>query len=310
MKYHPLEIAETMDFLRARRPFLAPVFKLFKPLLEARRDLEKELGQAYQSRGLTLPIFQREQALAGVPLLKAEDLDSLKPFIPEVTKKLLPLLIALPSIKEEANRLEDFFLNDTANVLKFFKSELMGEEQSIISMAMEKSVPPDILIFVGDFLLSALLRPLLSSSITKDDFPWNEEGVWSQGYCPVCGDSPVIAWLDRANLDEKNTFLVGGGGKKNFHCSLCGASWKFRRGLCPSCGQEGSEVMEILREAGETGERIDFCSKCKSYCPAVDLREFGDTPNMDVMAIGMLHLDIVASNKGLQPLKPAFWNRF
>ena len=69
--------------------------------------------------------------------------------------------------------------------------------------------------------------------------------------------------------------------------------------------------MEILRESGKSrGERLDWCAKCKSYCPTVDLRECGEAPDMDAMALGMMHLDMVAAHKGLSPLKASFWNLF
>ena len=80
---------------------------------------------------------------------------------------------------------------------------------------------------------------------------------------------------------------------------------------CPSCGKEGSGTMEFLRESeNANGERIDWCTQCKSYCPTIDLRERGSVPDMDAMALGMMYMDIVAAQKGLIPLKPSFWNQF
>jgi len=42
----------------------------------------------------------------------------------------------------------------------------------------------------------------------------------------------------------------------------------------------------------------------------VDLREREGIPHMDAMAMGMMHLDMVASHRKLRPLKPSFWNMF
>ena len=42
----------------------------------------------------------------------------------------------------------------------------------------------------------------------------------------------------------------------------------------------------------------------------MDLRECGGVPDMDAMALGMMHLDMVAARKGLSPLKASFWNLF
>lgn len=69
--------------------------------------------------------------------------------------------------------------------------------------------------------------------------------------------------------------------------------------------------MELLRESGPAhGERLDWCTKCKGYCPTVDLRERDTVPDPDALALGMLHLDMVASRKKLHPLRPSFWNTF
>lgn len=169
------------------------------------------------------------------------------------------------------------------------------------------------LLFAFSFMLGPVLRALveLSPHGNGKEAPWNVEGAWRQGYCPVCGSGPSIAYLDRPVFDEKNAFLAGGGGKKHLHCSLCGTDWTFRRGACPFCGEEGAGVMEILKEAGNAlGERLDWCTRCKTYCPAVDLRERDTTPDLDALALGMLHMDMVAAKKGLQPIHPAFWNTF
>ena len=69
--------------------------------------------------------------------------------------------------------------------------------------------------------------------------------------------------------------------------------------------------MEILKEAGNAlGERLDWCTRCKTYCPTVDLRERDTAPDLDALALGMLHMDMVAAKYGLQPIDPAFWITF
>ena len=55
---------------------------------------------------------------------------------------------------------------------------------------------------------------------------------------------------------------------------------------------------------------MEWCRYCQGYLPVVDLRERSSRPDMDALALGMMHLDIVAAEKGLHPLSPAFWNQF
>ena len=192
-------------------------------------------------------------------------------------------------------------------------NETAESAENVGKIAEHLDMPVQVLLFAFSFMLGPVLRALveLSPHGNGKEAPWNVEGAWRQGYCPVCGSGPSIAYLDRPVFDEKNAFLAGGGGKKHLHCSLCGTDWTFRRGACPFCGEEGAGVMEILKEAGNAlGERLDWCTRCKTYCPAVDLRERDTTPDLDALALGMLHMDMVAAKKGLQPIHPAFWNTF
>ena len=203
-----------------------------------------------------------------------------------------------------------FFLGAEADTaLKTLAEDLLREDvPALEKTAAGISVPLPVLLFAFGFVLGPALHALVAASEGK---PWEAEGAWRQGYCPVCGSFPSIAYLERPVFEEKNAFLAGGGGKKHLHCSLCGTDWIFRRGACPSCGEEGSGVMEILRESGEAqGERLDWCMKCRTYCPTVDLRERVDTPDLDALALGLLHLDMVAAGKKLHPLNPSFWNTF
>lgn len=311
MRYFPLNIADTIDMISRRRPVLEGIMRRFQPLLEKRQATVDELVRELKAEGKALPPFAREKSHAGLPLLADPDLSPYMSLLQRAADKMLPALLDFPPLKRHANTLLDFFVKDSAKAQKLFEAFLLGDDASLREAAHKLDMEAGELIFVTEFILSPFLRALVQAGPGQvDAFPWNEEGVWRQGYCPVCGEAPVIAWLDRPRIDDENTFLVGGGGKKNFHCSLCGASWHFQRGICPACGKEGNGVMEILQQSGAHGERIDFCTLCDSYCPTVDLREFGDVPNMDVMALGMLHMDIVASQKKLQPLKPAFWNMF
>ncbi len=200
----------------------------------------------------------------------------------------------------------------------------------IEEISAELNVPEQALLFAFHFILAPVLQALVLHSVPavalqalpdtdldgatdqKDHLaPWDKNALWKEGYCPICASFPSISYLDRALLDENNQFLAGGGGKKFLHCSLCGTNWHFKRGMCPACKEEGTDVIEILKETKtESGERIDFCTKCHCYCPNIDLRISGKRPDFDTMALGMLHLDMIAAEKKLTPLNPSFWNTF
>ena len=300
-------VSETLAEIATRRPVLQPVLKAFAPLLEARAALPEKLAPLLEESGFALPPWRQERAQQGAPLLAGASLNGLYPLLLESAKTLLPLMASMPGLGEHAEALKTFFQNETLT-LKASDTLLTGHETALTQTAEQTTIPSAVLLFA----VEAVVGPVLHTLAKKYDDPWDERpSSWMQGFCPVCGSFPSIAYLDKRVFDEKNAFLAGGGGKKHLHCALCGTEWHFRRGACPSCGQEGSGVMEFLRESENShGERIDWCTKCKSYFPTVDLRERNAVPNMDAMALGMMHMDIVAAQKGLTPLKPSFWNQF
>ena len=300
-------VSETLAGIIARRPVLAPMLNAFEPLLEARATLPEKLAPLLEKSGFEQPSWQPERARQGAPLLAGVSLSGLFPLLRKSADVLVPLLGKLPSMTEHKTALMAFF-TDEALCLHAADTLLTGHDAALVDAATQLSIPPAVLLFALETVLGPVLRTLAATY----DAPWDERPAsWMQGFCPVCGAFPSIGYLDKRVFDEKNAFLAGGGGKKHLHCSLCGTEWHFRRGACPSCGKEGSGVMEFLRESmNSRGERIDWCTACKSYCPVVDLRECDGTPDMDAMALGMMHLDMVAAQKGLTPLKPSFWNQF
>lgn len=306
-------LEQTTAFITKRRPALINVLETFLPLLQARENTAAELAAPLAVADIALPQFNADSS--GEPILVGASLRGIGAIIGVAAARLLPMLLEQSALTPHHHALESLFLRQpTGNVdlrEQLISAMAAVEPEAFLSLAQKADIPPEILDFTASFIVSAVLRALVAHALTgREEAPWDVEGAWQHGYCPVCGSSPVISWLDMRSFDEKNAFLSGGGGKKHFHCALCGANWKFRRGVCPACGKEGDGGISILKEQGAYGERIDFCNHCRTYSPTVDLRELEKIPNMDAMALGMIHLDIAAAERDLKPLKPSFWNMF
>ena len=306
-------VADTLADVTARRPVLEPVLRAFEPLLSAGDALAGKLVKSVREAGLRLPELQWDRAQQGVSLLAGVPLAGAADPMRQAAEELLPLLTTIETVAPHAAALRAFFLRPAeADDSRDALAEAVVAGRSIESIASDGGVDPEVLAFVTGFVLSPVLHAMLANALPEDgEAPWDKDGAWQQGYCPVCGAFPTIAWLDKPMLDERNAYLAGGGGKKHLHCSQCGAGWKFLRGACPSCGKEASGTMEMLRETeAARGERLDWCTKCSTYCPTVDLREREAVPNLDALALGMMHLDMVAARKKLRPLRPSFWNMY
>ena len=310
-------VAQTLEEVIAWRPVLAPVLRSFEPLFSAQEELVGVLAENLKDQAAALPQGQTDRMDQGVSLLAGTTFAGFSPAVRTSAEKLLPLLSRMDAVVPHKDALADFFLksDDTVaqHVEELVAAVASGNKKAIEGQAEKIEVDPLVLHFVAGFVVAPVLRALTSLVASSgDEAPWEVGDVWRQGYCPMCGALPTMGWMDKPAIDDKNAFLAGGGGKKHLHCGTCGADWKFRRGACPACGEEGSGVMELLRESGTAahGERLDWCTKCKSYCPAVDLREREFIPNLDALALGMMHLDMVAARRKLKPVRPSFWNMF
>ncbi|MDL2285225.1 formate dehydrogenase accessory protein FdhE [Desulfovibrio sp. OttesenSCG-928-F07] len=303
--------AETIAQVIEWRPVLSDVLKAFEPVLTAQEELITPLTKALKAAGFTLPAVEAERTAAGASLLAGVNLAPLEDALQQSAKTILPLLTAMQNIAEHGKALTGFF-TAKGNTVKYAEAMLSGNAKSATALAASHNLEPALLDFAANFVIAPVLRAaVIQSTGGKEKAAWDEGSLWQHGYCPVCGTPPTISWLNKPELDEKNAYLAGGGGKKHLHCGLCGADWQFKRGSCPACNEEGNGVIETLRESGVAhGERIDWCTKCKTYCPTVDLREREFIPNLDALAMGMIHLDMVAERKQLRPLKHSFWNTF
>ncbi len=343
------DVCATAKRIIAARPVLEPIIKAFENIFEARASLPKTLMPLVKKSKLQLPQLTEEYANQGRSLLSGMSLKGFDSVITASAKTMLPLLAKQEYLAPFIPTFELYFTpkrsvkadEDSAKVKKikapYKRYELaeayIANDPKIIEKTAEAlEVPQEALLFTFHFILAPALQALVLNSVPeiliqdetnlemdpnedaavkKVQTPWDKNALWKEGYCPVCASFPSISYLDRALFDESNQFLSSGGGRKHLHCSLCGTNWHFKRGACPSCKEEGPDVIEILKEEkASQGERIDWCTKCKSYCNCVDLRINGKKPDFDMMALGLIHLDMIAHEKELTPLNPSFWNTF
>jgi FdhE protein len=117
---------------------------------------------------------------------------------------------------------------------------------------------------------------------------------WLKGYCPVCGSMP--------NMSE-----LRGEGQRHYHCSFCGFLWPSERLKCPFCENTDHKKLHYLYTEGQEVYRVDLCDKCKQYIKTVDSRKLDSDPDLDLLDIATLHLDIIARQKGYKNPLPSLW---
>jgi len=84
---------------------------------------------------------------------------------------------------------------------------------------------------------------------------WDETraALWQEGYCPICGHSPVLGRL------------IGSPGQRQLWCCCCNAAWSFPRIGCPFCKNQSQDQLGHLSIDGLASYRIYVCDRCKRY---------------------------------------------
>lgn len=301
---------QTLQDISRRRPALSSLLTAFSPILQK----QDELGERYTSELSSVVLkTDTERMQQGVPLFADTDVPDCSSQFATCAQELIGPLSGIPLLKDKAEQLASLFANLSHEDQKHIVEAVSSNNPTLIdSFAEEKNVAPLETTLYGTFVVQVILRALVQNSFgSLSEMPWDTNNIWQQGYCPVCGSYPTIAWFDRAKVDERNTYLLPGGSRKHLHCGVCGADWRFLRLSCPMCGISKSKQIEILSEENDKfGEALDWCSQCESYCPTIDIRDRIAMPHLEAQAIGMLHLELIAFEKKLHPLRSSFWNTF
>lgn len=292
-------IATTLETISRNKPVYAELVNTFSPLLAK----QAELAEKFSAEELTLPMVDPARLSQGVHILAGNSCEDWKASLQTASRAIVPILTALIQDENWPGKAEDITQLNEELLVKLAEARLSGDE-TVFENASENmnGTPPTVLLFVIDSVLAPVLASVadrLGESISKV--------AWSRGNCPVCGSLPSIAYLSprEPGLQEE---LVGGGGKKYLHCSLCGHDWKHRRDTCPACGNTDQDKREVLFADDAKHERIEICHECNTYCLCVDFRECDPLPQLDAIQLGLVHLDVIAQEKEYSPMSLTAWN--
>lgn len=131
------------------------------------------------------------------------------------------------------------------------------------------------------------IKPSLSVFAESVSKYINNDDPWEKGYCPVCGNSPVISSFESD-------------GKRFLTCSFCWHKWPSPRLFCPFCENRETGTLHYLFSEDEQEYRIYVCDRCKKYIKNVDTRILSRSVYMPLEQVATFHLDIMAREKGFE----------
>lgn len=290
---------KSADYYAQVRPVQESVLRSFQKVFEC----QTRLAHSFAGRTLSLPELNAASYAQGVSWLAGYDVRAFGPLFNESAGQLLPVMLeAFPY--GESIRILAGALDTKGGMLGEAVTALLTNDLHRLNQYAE-SLSSDPGLFA--FFLRSISTPVMMA-MARNGAAFLRELSWQQGYCPVCGSAPSIGYLSKnENVDLEA--LVGGGGKKYLHCSLCSHTWRFPRDVCPSCGTNEPHQREILFVAGTKYERAELCQQCKGYVLTIDFREVELEPDLMLAPVALMHLDAVAQQKGGKPVYEAPWNR-
>lgn len=271
----------------------------FGPVLREQTLLREELIAGE----VETPALDEARLAAGVPVLVGADCTPwAEPLIRSATR-LLPLVADVLRLDDQDVRALRKYLDAPVHVTGLARALIEGDwkyfENTSVQLGLSSS---QCLLYISENYSAPVFRAMIGS-LGKS----LSTVAWEHGYCPGCGSKPSISILsdkEKTDLDQ----LVGGGGKKYLHCSLCGHNWAFKRTGCPSCGNDKNETREVFSVDERKWERIEACHACGSYLLNIDLRECCEAFDPDAIQMGLIHLDVHAQAQGLVPMTRTLWN--
>lgn len=292
-------VETTLESIRERLPAYAELADRFGSLYAEKERLRHDLDKLMSD----LPVIDHTRLAAGVPILVDQDFSQwIKP-LRQSSETLMPVLAAVLHLDTETQDKLCSHLDDPDHLSKLAQARIEGNWKHFESTSVQLGIDqPTTLLYISE----AVFAPVLSAMVCSLGESLSTLS-WDQGYCPICGSTPSISQLSPKEVTDLDQ-LVGGGGKKFLHCSLCGHDWRYKRNACVACGNDENESREIFYSEERKAERIEACHKCKKYMLNIDLREFDPQPNLDAVQIGLIHLDVFAQQHDLTPISPTLWN--
>ena len=294
-------IHTTAENALALRPAIANVVRPFSVIFSRKAQCISRLVASVLPDH---PPVAHDRLLTGIPVLAALSWQPLHDHLDLAAGFMLPAIEeAFPALSQDVGRFTTAWQESNLSLVSLAEEYLDGSFNHYEPAALSIGVSSDVLGFIMHTMLSALLgslAPAIGAEIG--------DAAWSKGYCPICGSLPSVSFLARPAGDASE-FLKDSGGRKYLHCALCGHNWHINRHICPVCDNPDKDLRMYLTVPEQSGERVDVCLKCKLYLPCLDLREQDTHPHLDMAAVCMAHLDILARKKGFTPVSMLPWNQ-
>ncbi len=227
--------------------------------------------------GLTLDVVQAKTKLRqGVPLLWGE-------FEADPSMELFMTLcrLAAEGGNGDGEILMQAVLNGRLDLKATMKHALTLDKPALTRLANSLEISLDSLTAIARHLLMPITQSYATAFAAALDF-----SGWHQGYCPVCGDWPILGELrGRDKL-------------RHLRCGRCGSSWSFKRLQCLWCDNTNEKELSFLFDPGQKKWRIDVCDHCLGYIKTLVSFDSLEADLLVAHDLGTMFMDHMATEAG------------
>lgn len=279
----PDKIKKTANALKKLRPAYSIIIRFYEKIFEAQEKSAAKIE-------VTSP--QLSSDILSIKSKEKFPLISLSEFFVDInaSRKLFKKICEIINKSGDHMSLaaETVFAVSKNNKLDFnelYTALLNDDDASFTNIASRLKIPKDVLAFIAYNSIKPSVS-LYAQSVSK-----YLDNPWEKGYCPVCGNLPVISTFE----SDGERFLV---------CSFCCYKWAVTRIFCPFCENKESDTLHFFFSEDEKEYRVDVCDKCGKYIKNVDTRIIDRFVYPPLEQIVTLHLDIMAKEKGFESGAP------
>ena len=245
----PQSVLDSIAIYCRQRPQLKEILETFQPIFEKRASLAEKFSSMELHDIPALDFGRWNMENQGISILAGVPLSFLAAWLNISLQEMLPLLQANMPNGQELEKVNKAFEQGKLNPVTCLETLIAGDLPGMKRFAEKTNCSESVLYFACSMIASPALEALTGPILQQVP-----ELFWKEGFCPVCGSFPSIAVLSRPEKTALES-LIGGGGKKFLHCSLCGHEWYFRRDTCPACQNAEPGTKEIFYASKAKQER-------------------------------------------------------
>ena len=266
---------------------LPQLLKFYQKLLRAQSGVEQKLASLLEPGLGSEAISERTEH--GLPLIRFDELTFDWPLLGDTFTEVTAIFADYPELFGELpKRLRE---PEASHLLtrKAVRAWFEGAKLPTTLAAND----------VSEHLLAAIIHATLKPFLVSHAKTWLgfvDQERWRRGYCPICGGSPDLAFLDKES------------GARWLLCYRCDTEWLFQRLECPYCGNQDQNALAYFTN-DDGYYRLYVCEQCKRYLKAIDLRQAEAGVLLPLERFYTLDLDRQAQGHGYSPYGKAATRR-